>query len=194
MTNYKINKNKAPLSTEQVLKHKDFNQVMQNYKELHNYKKATKPLYKNIKFMGFMVLLFTVTLVLVFVELEESEEKQSVKEVKKEAHKAAADSVAKKPADSVTIVEEAPVDKIKTVSKATVTTKKEPAQKQAKDSLSTETFKESNGTGNPTEGEKEGKKVEVKNSKDVIYQKDKKKLEQELMRRHNQKEVDEDPY
>jgi len=193
MTNYKINKNKAPLSTEQVLKHKDFTQVMQNYKELHNYKKATKPLYKNIKFLGFMVLLFTVTLVLVFVELEEPEPKAK-KEVKKESPETVVDSVVKKPADTVTSTEEAPVEKIKTRNKATVTTKKEDTQEKTNDSLSTETFKESNVIGDPAIGSKEGKKVEVKSGKDVIYQKDDEQLKKELMKRHKQKEVDEYPY
>jgi len=79
MNNYKINKNKSSLSTEQVLKHKDFNKLLHEYKGVYNYKTATKPFYKNIKFLGIIVLVCTVALVVMVVDKEEDEQPKEVK-------------------------------------------------------------------------------------------------------------------
>jgi len=193
MTNYKINKNKAPLSAEQVLKHKDFNQVMQNYKELHNYKKATNPLYKNKKFLGFMILLVTMIVVIVLVEREEPEPKKQAKQVMpviKETPKVAADSVAPAAAKSVKVTEAAPAARGKVVKKPAATIKKQTVVQQHEDTVSARPVEEFTNT--PAGTKQEGANVEIKNGKDLIYQKDKQQLMNELMRRHNQKEVNED--
>ncbi len=170
MNTYKINKNKSTLSDEQVLKHKDFKQVMDGYKELHNYKHATKPLYKNIKFLGFIVLVCTVSLVLLIVEREEGERK---KEAKKEKSTI-------KPTKATVIV--APVVPAKTTNEITTMAEAQKPKQALKkgaenviiekeDSVHSEQLKESKPIPVPKVEEKPKRKVEIGNNGKVLYRK-----------------------
>lgn len=70
MTNYKINRNKPGLSEDQISRHKDFSKVLSDHQKVLKYKDATRPLYKNPKFMGLITLLCVVLLVFVITEKE----------------------------------------------------------------------------------------------------------------------------
>jgi hypothetical protein len=80
MSNYKINKNKAFPDDDKIKRHMDFNKVLGEYQKVHSYRHATKPFYKNKKFLGLIILLATVILALVIVEREN--EKINIKKVK----------------------------------------------------------------------------------------------------------------
>lgn len=71
MTKYKINKNKPSPSEESINKHKDFNKLLNNYNNVYSYKKATTPLYKNKKFLIFVI---SVAVVFLAIVLEGNEE------------------------------------------------------------------------------------------------------------------------
>jgi hypothetical protein len=70
MSNYKINKNKSLPDDEKIRKHMDFNKVLGEYQKVHSYRHATRPFYKNKKFLGFIILLATVMLALIIIEKE----------------------------------------------------------------------------------------------------------------------------
>jgi hypothetical protein len=70
MSNYKINKNKSLPDDEKIRKHMDFNKVLGEYQKVHSYRHATRPFYKNKKFLGFIILLATVILALIIIEKE----------------------------------------------------------------------------------------------------------------------------
>jgi hypothetical protein len=80
MSNYKINKNKSLPDDEKIRKHMDFNKILGEYNKVHSYKHATRPFYKNKKFLGFIILLATVILALIIIEKEN--EKAEIKELK----------------------------------------------------------------------------------------------------------------
>src|SRR6185312_3010059 len=172
MNNYKINKNKPSIGTEQVLKHKDFNKVLHEYKGLYNYKNATKPFYKNVKFLGFIVLVCTVALVVMVVDREESEEPKEEKK-KEEVIKQVPATVTPVIADTTT--------KVTTEEAAIVSKKKEPKKSVVKKNSHTIIKEDSSSLEIPNKPqtsmpvqETKGKpktKAEVKNNKDLIYQK-----------------------
>ena len=70
MSNYKINKNKVLPDDEKIRKHMDFNKVLGEYQKVHSYRHATRPFYKNKKFLGFIILLATMILALIIIERE----------------------------------------------------------------------------------------------------------------------------
>jgi hypothetical protein len=70
MSKYKINKNKPLPTDEKIKSHMDFNKLVGDYNKIHNFKNATKPLYKNPKFLGFITLLSTVILLFIIIERE----------------------------------------------------------------------------------------------------------------------------
>ncbi|HXA02099.1 MAG TPA: hypothetical protein VNW99_08930 [Cytophagaceae bacterium] len=80
MNNYKINKNKSLPDDEKIRKHMDFNKVLGEYNKVHSYSHATRPFYKNKKFMGFIILLATVILAIIIIEREN--EKVEIKKSK----------------------------------------------------------------------------------------------------------------
>jgi hypothetical protein len=80
MSNYKINKNKSLPDDEKIRKHMDFNKVLGDYNKVHSYNHATRPFYKNKKFLGFIILLATVILMIIIIEREN--EKVDIKKLK----------------------------------------------------------------------------------------------------------------
>ncbi|WMJ73418.1 hypothetical protein RCC89_09610 [Cytophagaceae bacterium ABcell3] len=76
MEKFKINKNKPELTDEEIDKHKDFDKLLNNYKDIYSYKKATQPLYKNTRLRLFVMLVLAVLLAIFYGE----KEKQSSKE------------------------------------------------------------------------------------------------------------------
>ncbi|MFL5730249.1 MAG: hypothetical protein ACJ75J_12255 [Cytophagaceae bacterium] len=70
MSKYKINKDKVMPDDEKIRKHMDFNKVLGEYQKVHSYRDATKPFYKNKKFLGFIILLATVLLAIVIIDRE----------------------------------------------------------------------------------------------------------------------------
>jgi hypothetical protein len=73
MKNYTINKNKSLPDDEKIRKHMDFNKILGEYDKVHSYSHATKPFYKNKKFLGFIILLATIILAIVILEKENEE-------------------------------------------------------------------------------------------------------------------------
>src|SRR6478752_10139109 len=81
MAPYKINRNKKPLTDEQIERHKSFSSLLKTQQELHQYKSLRKPLYKNFKVLSVIVVALTVVLVMV-LEYAEQEEKAPSQENK----------------------------------------------------------------------------------------------------------------
>jgi len=73
MAKYKFQKKSNEPSDEFIRSKMDFNKILQQQKDLNNYKLATKPLYKKPLFLGFIVLLSVITLVLIFDEPDPQE-------------------------------------------------------------------------------------------------------------------------
>lgn len=80
MPKYTFKKKSNEPSDEFIRSKMDFNKILQQQQNLNNYKKATKPLYKNKYFLGFMIVLGVIVLVLIFDEPAPDE--ASVKPVK----------------------------------------------------------------------------------------------------------------
>lgn len=78
MTQFKINKNKPLPSEDLINKHKDFEKLISKHQKITDYKTATKPLYKNPRFMGFVIVLGIVLLTIIITQ-KESEEKNTTK-------------------------------------------------------------------------------------------------------------------
>jgi phage pi2 protein 07 len=70
-TKYKINRNKPLPTDEQINRHKNFSKLMSEHQKILKYKDATKPLYKNPKFFGLIMLLGIVMLVIFLPEGKE---------------------------------------------------------------------------------------------------------------------------
>jgi hypothetical protein len=68
MAKYKFQKKSNEPSDEFIRSKMDFNKILQQQQDLNNYRKATKPLYKNKFFLGFVILLAVICLVLIFDE------------------------------------------------------------------------------------------------------------------------------
>ena len=75
MAKYKFQKKSNEPSDEFIRSKMDFNKILQQQQHLNNYKKATKPLYKNKFFLGFMVLVGVICLLLIFDEQSPEEAK-----------------------------------------------------------------------------------------------------------------------
>lgn len=73
MAKYKFQKKSNEPSDEFIRSKMDFNKILQQQQNLNTYKKATKPLYKNKFFLGFMVLLGVICLLLIFDEADPEE-------------------------------------------------------------------------------------------------------------------------
>ncbi|MBC7485594.1 MAG: hypothetical protein H7282_02435 [Cytophagaceae bacterium] len=80
MAKYKFQKKSNEPSDEFIRSKMDFNKILQQQQNLNNYKKATKPLYKNKFFLGFIILIGVICLVLIFDE--ESPQESQVKPLK----------------------------------------------------------------------------------------------------------------
>ena len=68
MAKYKFQKKSNEPSDEFIRSKMDFNKILRQQQNLNNYKKATKPLYKNKFFLGFIILIGVICLVLIFDE------------------------------------------------------------------------------------------------------------------------------
>lgn len=68
MPKYTFKKKSDEPSDELIRSKMDFNKILQQHQTLNDYKKATKPLYKNKFFLGFMILLGVICLLLIFDE------------------------------------------------------------------------------------------------------------------------------
>lgn len=77
MAPYKINRNKKPLTDEQIERHKSFSSLLKTQQELHQYKALRKPLYKNYKVLSVIVVALTVVLILVLESVEKDEQNPS---------------------------------------------------------------------------------------------------------------------
>jgi len=77
MAPYKINRNKKPLTDEQIERHKSFSSLLKTQQELHQYKALRKPLYKNYKVLSVIVVALTVVLILVLESIEQDEQNPS---------------------------------------------------------------------------------------------------------------------
>ncbi|MDF2456704.1 MAG: hypothetical protein K0R51_2697 [Cytophagaceae bacterium] len=73
MAKYKFKKESKEPSDEFIRSKMDFNKILKNQQVISNYKQATKPLYKNRFFMGFMILLGVICLVIIFEERDPQE-------------------------------------------------------------------------------------------------------------------------
>jgi len=73
MAKYQFKKEAKEPSDEFIRSKMDFNKILKNQQDLNNYKQATKPLYKNKFFLGFMILLGVICLLLIFDEPDPQE-------------------------------------------------------------------------------------------------------------------------
>ncbi len=80
MAKYQFKKESKEPSDELIRSKMDFNKILKNQQAISNYKQATKPLYKNRFFLGFMILLGVICLVIIFDET--TPEESTVKAVK----------------------------------------------------------------------------------------------------------------
>lgn len=78
---YKIVRNKPPLSATEIDRHKNFNKTLENYRKLHNYKQATRPLYKDKKLLGLVMLL---AIVFLAVWISDQKEEKAPEHVQKD--------------------------------------------------------------------------------------------------------------
>jgi outer membrane biosynthesis protein TonB len=72
MSKYDIKKTPQLPSDEEINKHKNFDKVL-NKAAMYDYKKATKPIYKNTKVLSIVAVIVAVVLVLLF-EIQEADE------------------------------------------------------------------------------------------------------------------------
>jgi hypothetical protein len=63
---YKIKKNRPLPSDDKITGHQNFDQLLKDYNQLTNYKKAVKPLYKDKRFLG-LILLIAIVLLTVWI-------------------------------------------------------------------------------------------------------------------------------
>ncbi|MFN6944596.1 MAG: energy transducer TonB, partial [Cytophagaceae bacterium] len=73
MKKYKINRNKPTPGDEAIDKHKDFNKLLNDYQKVYDYKKATRPLYKDKRFLMFIISI-AIVLLAIFLDGREEEE------------------------------------------------------------------------------------------------------------------------
>ena len=64
MYKYKIHRTSKPVSEEKINQHKDFGKILANYNQVYSYKKATRPLYKDVKFLGLIITIVVIILLL----------------------------------------------------------------------------------------------------------------------------------
>jgi hypothetical protein len=57
---YKFRKEKNMPAQDEINRYKNFSDLINTYNDFHNYRKATRPLYKNKKFMGVIILVIIV--------------------------------------------------------------------------------------------------------------------------------------
>ena len=72
MSKYEIKKNPQLPSDEEINKHKNFDKVL-NKAAMFDYKKATKPIYKNTKVLSIVAVIAAVTLIFIFETHEKTE-------------------------------------------------------------------------------------------------------------------------
>lgn len=77
MSKYDIKKTPQLPSDEEINKHKNFDKVL-NKAAMYDYKKATKPVYKNTKVLSIVAVVVAVGLVLLFEMHEEEEAREKV--------------------------------------------------------------------------------------------------------------------
>ncbi|MFN3405972.1 MAG: hypothetical protein ACK40G_17890 [Cytophagaceae bacterium] len=65
---YKINRNKKLPEDREINSRKDFNKVLSGYQQIYNYKKASRPLYKDKKFLGLIIIIAVVLLAIYLSE------------------------------------------------------------------------------------------------------------------------------
>lgn len=71
MKSIKINKKQKPLTDAEIKGYQNFDQLLSNHSKLVRYKEATKPLYKNWRFMTLVALISTLILVFI-IDTQES--------------------------------------------------------------------------------------------------------------------------
>ena len=70
MSKYNIRKNKPAPSDEEINKYKNFDKVVKKA-AIYEYKQATRPIYKNVKFMGIVAVVVALGLIVLFENYEE---------------------------------------------------------------------------------------------------------------------------
>ncbi|MCU0431183.1 MAG: hypothetical protein MUF42_14560 [Cytophagaceae bacterium] len=63
-SNYRIQKNPQELSPEQIDKHKNFNQLLRQYEQVHRYETLTRPIYRKAGIVSLLILAGVVILLL----------------------------------------------------------------------------------------------------------------------------------
>lgn len=84
MGKFKINKNKPRPSDDKIAGHQNFDQLIKNYNQLTDYKKAVKPLYKDKKFLGLILIILIVFLAIWISENEDNSSEKPLKNQKQE--------------------------------------------------------------------------------------------------------------
>jgi hypothetical protein len=87
MGKFKINKNKPRPSDDKIASHQNFDQLIKSYNQLTDYKKAVKPLYKDKKFLGLVLIILIVFLAIWISENEDNSSETSLKNQKLEKNR-----------------------------------------------------------------------------------------------------------
>ncbi|HSZ26459.1 MAG TPA: hypothetical protein VK766_12090 [Cytophagaceae bacterium] len=75
MDKYSIKRSSESLTDEEINRHKDFDKLLREHKKIHRYKDAVKPLYKNIGFMGVLIIISVVLLTVFFDQQDKTQKK-----------------------------------------------------------------------------------------------------------------------
>ncbi|GAL83303.1 hypothetical protein MYP_529 [Sporocytophaga myxococcoides] len=84
MGKFKINKNKPRPSDDKIASHQNFDQLIKNYNQLTDYKKAVRPLYQDKKFLGFILIILIVFLAIWISENEGNSSESPLKKQNQE--------------------------------------------------------------------------------------------------------------
>lgn len=87
MGKFKINKNKPRPSDDKIASHQNFDQLIKSYNQLTDYKKVVKPLYKDKKFLGLVLIILVVFLAIWISENEDNSSETSLKNQKLEKNR-----------------------------------------------------------------------------------------------------------
>lgn len=126
MSKYEIKKNPQLPSDEEINKHKNFDKVL-NKAAMFDYKKATKPIYKNTKVLSIVAVIAAVTLIFIFETHEKTEtlekETELIDTVKNTPAVPIQDSINKQPyTEPVSTTEQIPSSNLSNPTSTTHTT------------------------------------------------------------------------
>lgn len=77
MKKYMYSKGNNQPSEDRINQYKDFNKLLESYQGLYSYEKATRPLYRDKKLLGLIILIGIVLLALFLSENDEKKNRET---------------------------------------------------------------------------------------------------------------------